>query len=61
MSKEITQREVDINDGLKAQHQMIKSLFDIEGIPYIDSSQISVEEMATSIIQLMEINRPPIY
>ena len=45
----------------KKETRMIKSLFDIEEIPYIDSSQISVEEMATSIIQLMEINRPPIY
>ena len=45
----------------KKETKMIKSLFDIEGIPYIDSSQISVEEMATSIIQLMKIDRPPIY
>lgn len=41
--------------------RMIKSLFDLEKIPYIDSSQISVEEIATSIIQLMNINRPPLY
>jgi len=41
--------------------RMIKSLLDIENLPYIDSSHISVEEIATSIIQLMKIDRPPIY
>jgi [pyruvate, water dikinase]-phosphate phosphotransferase / [pyruvate, water dikinase] kinase len=41
--------------------RMIRSLFDLEKISYIDSSHISVEEIATSIIQLMKIHRPPIY
>lgn len=45
----------------RKETKMIKSLFDSEEIPYIDSTQISVEEMATSIIQLMGIERPPIY
>jgi len=40
---------------------MIKSLLDVENIPHIDSSHISIEEIATSIIQLMKIDRPPIY
>ena len=41
--------------------RLIKLLFEQEKILSIDSSQISVEEIATSIIQLMKINRPPIY
>ena len=41
--------------------RQINSLFELEKIPRIDSSQISVEEIATSIIQLMKISRPPIY
>lgn len=41
--------------------RMIRSVFDLEKVPYIDSSHISVEEIATSIIQLMKIHRPPIY
>jgi hypothetical protein len=41
--------------------RMIKSLLDIENLPHIDSSHISVEEIATSIIQLMKIDRPAIY
>jgi len=41
--------------------RMIRSLFDEENIPFVDSSHISVEEMATSIIQSMGIHRPPIY
>jgi regulator of PEP synthase PpsR (kinase-PPPase family) len=41
--------------------RMIRSLFDLEKIPHIDSSHISVEEIATSIIQQMKIHRPPIY
>jgi regulator of PEP synthase PpsR (kinase-PPPase family) len=41
--------------------RMIRSLFELENIPHIDSSHISVEEIATSIIQLMKIHRPPIY
>jgi len=41
--------------------RLINSLFEIESIRRIDSSHISVEEIATSIIQMMDINRPPIY
>lgn len=41
--------------------RLIKSLFELEKISHIDSSHISVEEIATSIIQLMKIERPPIY
>lgn len=38
--------------------RLIHNLFQTENIPYIDSSQISVEEIATSILHLMKINRP---
>lgn len=41
--------------------RLIKSIFQQENIRYIDTSHISVEEIATSIIQRMGINRPPIY
>lgn len=41
--------------------RLINSLFEVENIRRIDSSHISVEEIATSIIQMMGINRPPIY
>jgi len=41
--------------------RLINSLFEVENIRRIDSSHISVEEIATSIIQVMGINRPPIY
>jgi regulator of PEP synthase PpsR (kinase-PPPase family) len=41
--------------------RLINSLFEVENIHRIDSSHISVEEIATSIIQMMDINRPPIY
>ena len=41
--------------------RLIRHLFEQEKILSIDSSHISVEEIATSIIQLMKINRPPIY
>jgi regulator of PEP synthase PpsR (kinase-PPPase family) len=41
--------------------RLINSLFDVENIRRIDSSHISVEEIATSIIQMMGISRPPIY
>ncbi len=41
--------------------RLINALFQIENIPRIDSSHISVEEIATSIIQLMKISRPSIY
>ena len=41
--------------------RLINALFQIENIQSIDSSHISVEEIATSIIQLMNISRPSIY
>jgi len=41
--------------------RQINALFQIENIQSIDSSHISVEEIATSIIQLMKISRPSIY
>ena len=41
--------------------RLINSLLQQEKIHHIDSSHISVEEIATSIIQLMRIHRPPIY
>jgi regulator of PEP synthase PpsR (kinase-PPPase family) len=41
--------------------RLIRSVFELEKIPHIDSSYISVEEIATSIIQLMKISRPRIY
>ena len=41
--------------------RLIKSLLEVENIRCIDSSHISVEEIATTIIQMMDINRPPIY
>ncbi len=45
----------------KKETRLINSLMKQENIAHIDSSHISVEEIATSIIQLMKINRPPIY
>ena len=41
--------------------RLINALFEVENIRRIDSSHISVEEIATSIIQVMDISRPPIY
>ncbi len=41
--------------------RLINALFEQEKISRLDSSYISVEEIATSIIQLMKINRPSIY
>jgi regulator of PEP synthase PpsR (kinase-PPPase family) len=45
----------------RKETKLINALFEQENISRIDSSHISVEEIATSIIQLMKINRPPIY
>jgi regulator of PEP synthase PpsR (kinase-PPPase family) len=45
----------------RKETKLIDSLFQQENILCIDSSHISVEEIATTIIQLMKINRPPIY
>ncbi len=41
--------------------RLIKSIFQRENIRHIDTSHISVEEIATSIIQRMGMDRPPIY
>ena len=41
--------------------RLIKLIFQRENISHIDTSHISVEEIATSIIQRMGIDRPPIY
>ena len=45
----------------KKETRLINSLLEVENIRRIDSSYISVEEIATSIIQMMDINRPSIY
>jgi [pyruvate, water dikinase]-phosphate phosphotransferase / [pyruvate, water dikinase] kinase len=45
----------------KKETRLINDLFQTENIPHIDSSHISVEEIATSVIQLMKIHRPSIY
>ena len=45
----------------KKETKLIAALFEFENIRCIDSSHISVEEIATTIIQLMKIDRPPIY
>jgi len=41
--------------------RLIDAIFKSENIHHIDSSHISVEEIATTIIQMMKLNRPPIY
>jgi hypothetical protein len=43
------------------ESRLINLLLEQENINSLDSSHISVEEIATSIIQLMKINRPSIY
>ncbi len=43
------------------ESRLIHTLLQQENIIRLDSSHISVEEMATSIIQLMNINRPSLY
>lgn len=45
----------------RKETRLINALFEMENIKHIDSSHISVEEIATSIIQLMKISRPSIY
>lgn len=45
----------------KKETRLINDLFRSENITSIDSSHISVEEIATSVIQLMKISRPSIY
>lgn len=41
--------------------RLFDSLLKQENVPHLDSSYISVEEIATSILQLMNINRPSLY
>ena len=41
--------------------RLINSFLELENIRRIHSSYISVEEIVTSIIQTMDINRPSIY
>jgi regulator of PEP synthase PpsR (kinase-PPPase family) len=45
----------------RKETRLIDTLFKQEQIPRIDTSHISVEEIATSIIQRMKISRPPLY
>jgi len=45
----------------KKETPLINASLQQENIPHINSSHISGEEIATSIIQLMKINRPPIF
>ena len=61
--REIRRPDSEYSSFIQCQKEtrLINSLFDVENIRRIDSSHISVEEIATSIIQLMKINRPPIY
>lgn len=61
--REIRKPNSNYSSLLQCQKEtrLINSLFQVENIRRIDSSHISVEEIATSIIQMMDINRPPIY
>ncbi len=63
MIREMRRKNSEYSSLAQCQKEtrLIRSLFEQEKIHNIDSSQISVEEIATSIIQLMKINRPPIY
>lgn len=63
MIREIRRQNSEYASLVQCQKEtrLIHSLLTQENIAYIDSSHISVEEIATSIIQLMKINRPPIY
>lgn len=45
----------------RKETRMMQAVVEHEKLPAIDSSYISIEEIATSIIQLMKIQRPPIY
>ncbi len=61
--REIRRPNSDYSSLVQCQKEtrLINSLFEVENIRRIDSSHISVEEIATSIIQMMDINRPSIY
>lgn len=63
MIREIRRQNSEYASMTQCQKEtrLFNSLLQQENIPHIDSSHISVEEIATSIIQLMKINRPPIF
>ena len=63
MIREIRRQNSEYASMTQCQKEtrLFNSLLQQESIPHIDSSHISVEEIATSIIQLMKINRPPIF
>ncbi len=63
MIREIRRQNSEYASMAQCQKEtrLINSLLQQENIPHINSSHISVEEIATSIIQLMKINRPPIF
>ena len=63
MIREIRRQNSEYASMAQCQKEtrLINLLFDQEKISRIDSSHISVEEIATSIIQRMKISRPPIY
>ena len=63
MIREIRRQNSEYASMAQCQKEtrLINLLLQHEKIPHIDSSHISVEEIATSIIQLMKIIRPPIY
>jgi len=63
MIREIRRQNSEYASMAQCQKEtrLISLLFEQEKISRIDSSHISVEEIATSIIQRMKISRPPIY
>ena len=63
MIREIRMKNSEYASMAQCQKEtrLIDTLFKQEQIPHIDTSQISVEEIATSIIQRMKISRPPLY
>ncbi len=63
MIREIRRQNSEYASMAQCQKEtrLIKLLFEQENISRIDSSHISVEEIATTIIQRMRIRRPPIY
>ena len=63
MIREIRRQNSEYASMAQCQKEtrLIKLLFEQEKVSRIDSSHISVEEIATSIIQRMKISRPPIY
>ena len=63
MIREIRRQNSEYASRAQCQKEtrLINSLFSQENISRIDSTHISVEEIATTIIQRMKISRPPIY